>query len=363
MKDKKLKICILGDSRSPQESSYAEGMAKLGHKVHIISPQGAKIKGVKVHPIKTKVHWSVNYLVSYFKVRKILRQIKPDILHGIFVGSLTYLGVLSRFHPFMVTVFGSDVALYGKGKKPMFLRKHIVKSNLRKSDTVQVFDNDSVNYLGRKYNIPRDRFFKLYWGIDPGKTSKKKKKKFDVLFLRKSEDKYSPYVFIEAMAIVKQKFPNVRSMIVKGKNHKEIDKLIDKEGLKKNIDHVDWVDHSKINDIMNSSLMYVDSFHRKIPGSGFGWTIMESMANELPVILADNPGVSEYIKSGYDGFIYKQGDPKDLAECIIKLLKDKKLRSKIGKNGRKNLINNLNWHKNSLIEEKRYFELVRKYKR
>ncbi len=362
MKKKKLKICFMGDAR-PQDVHtplWAKSFAELGHEVHVISPYNAEIKGVKVHATKTKYNKYFNFFLSYFIIRRLIKKIKPDMINAHYLGTFTFLGVLSGFHPFMGTVWGSDVALFSQiNPITNFMFRYILK----KSDLIQVPDKATTDYLNKKYNASKKKLFLQYWGTNPEKFKPvKKRKKIQILYLRKCTYKYSTEVFINALSLVKKKFPKFTATMIKGKDFTDMRRLINKYKLNNNIKILEWIDHEKVLGLLNSSLIYVDSFQRSLPGSNFGVTVAEAMACELPVVLADNPGVNEYMKHNYDVLFYKRGDYKELAECIIKLLKNKQLREKLGKNARKTAVDKLNWNKNKFKIEKKYIELVEKYR-
>ena len=64
---------------------------------------------------------------------------------------------------------------------------------------------------------------------------------------------------------------------------------------------------------------------------GFPNVLCEAMALGLPVISTDCPsGPGEIIKDGENGRLIPVGDPKIMAETIIKLLSDKGYRRKLG---------------------------------
>lgn len=361
MKNEKLKIVYFGDARSSHMAFWSKGFAEIGHEVHIISPYKAEIEGVHVHPTKTKYNKYFNFFLTYLKMRKWIREINPDIIQAHFLGKYSFLAALINFHPFVGTVWGSDVGIFSERN---FTTNSMFKYILRKSDTIQVFDQSTIDFLSHKYKIGNNKFFLQWWGTNPKKFRPlKKRKNIDILYLRRSMSTYSTEVFIQSINLVKREFPNLRTTMIKGKDFPDMKKLIDKFGLKKNIDVFEWIPQEKVSDLLNSSLIYADSFKRDVPGSSFGLTVTQAMACELPVILCDNPGVDEYIKNNYNGLTYKGGDYKDLAKCIIRLLKDRKLREKLGKNARKTVIKELNWNINIKKIEGKYLELVEKYKR
>jgi glycosyltransferase involved in cell wall biosynthesis len=66
----------------------------------------------------------------------------------------------------------------------------------------------------------------------------------------------------------------------------------------------------------------------------FGITTLESMACGTPVCAARNGGLPEIINDGEDGFLFDGENSAMLAEGLIKLLTDDKLRNQMGSNAR-----------------------------
>lgn len=66
-------------------------------------------------------------------------------------------------------------------------------------------------------------------------------------------------------------------------------------------------------------------------------SITEAMACGLPVIASDIGGVKELVHDNETGLLFHAGDPHGLADSIIKLRDDPKLRRRMGKHGRKSI--------------------------
>ena len=67
---------------------------------------------------------------------------------------------------------------------------------------------------------------------------------------------------------------------------------------------------------------------------GFGFVYLEASANALPVIANRVGGVEDAVLDGTTGLLSEPNDPSSLAENIIKLVENPKLRAKIRGNGR-----------------------------
>ena len=67
----------------------------------------------------------------------------------------------------------------------------------------------------------------------------------------------------------------------------------------------------------------------------FGLTMLESLICGKPIIVTDAGGMPEVIKDRENGFVIKIKDSQALAERGVQLFRDKKLRKKLGENGKK----------------------------
>jgi glycosyltransferase involved in cell wall biosynthesis len=70
--------------------------------------------------------------------------------------------------------------------------------------------------------------------------------------------------------------------------------------------------------------------------------IFEYLACEKPIVASNIPNL-EFIEQQNVGILVRPEDPEELAQSIIKLVKDKKLREEMGKNGRVYVVKNHNW--------------------
>ena len=71
--------------------------------------------------------------------------------------------------------------------------------------------------------------------------------------------------------------------------------------------------------------------------------LAEYMACERPVVASDIDGVGNVLREANAGIPVPPEEPHELAQAIIRLLKDRALREEMGKNGRKYVLENLSW--------------------
>lgn len=65
----------------------------------------------------------------------------------------------------------------------------------------------------------------------------------------------------------------------------------------------------------------------------FGMVALEAMACGTPVVASDVGGLSFLVRDGETGFLVPENDPRALADCLGRLLRDPELRARLGKRG------------------------------
>src|SRR6266568_3578694 len=113
-----MKICYFGDGESIHVIRWCKHFESLGHQIHLISFKNVAIDTIHTHfidagniSVKGR-NWKV--LLKFREVKKILKQIQPDILHSHYATSYGITGALCGFHPYVITTLGSDILISSK---------------------------------------------------------------------------------------------------------------------------------------------------------------------------------------------------------------------------------------------------------
>jgi len=97
-------------------------------------------------------------------------------------------------------------------------------------------------------------------------------------------------------------------------------------------------DKKEIAEMYQASDVYVLSSYRE----GLPLTLFEAMAAGLPIVATPCNGVPYEMKDGVNGFLVNYGDIEGLKRSVLKVLDDKKLSRKFGRNN-KEKSKNYNW--------------------
>ena len=101
--------------------------------------------------------------------------------------------------------------------------------------------------------------------------------------------------------------------------------------IEKNVIFTGYLPREKIPEILNAIDILVLASKQPEP---FGLVILEAMACEKPVIAPAEGGPLDIILNGISGILVEPKNPQKIAEAIIRLLNNEKLKRKIEKEAR-----------------------------
>jgi glycosyltransferase involved in cell wall biosynthesis len=145
---------------------------------------------------------------------------------------------------------------------------------------------------------------------------------------RLTEEKGHIYL-LELARLLKKKNIKFKLLIAgSGKLHNRLQKIARSYKIDKEVKFLGFVKN------IQSFNRSIDIFLLTSLWEGFGYVIVEAMAEEKPVIAFDISSSAEIIDEGLNGYLVEKGNVEVLAEKVNLLAKDEKLRKIFGKNGR-----------------------------
>ncbi|MFA6081957.1 MAG: glycosyltransferase [Patescibacteria group bacterium] len=358
-----MKIVIASESYLPTISGVsvfarylALGMQKRGHEVHVICPS-TKMKSliemdgdVTVHRIRSRKNPfrsnHRNTIFSYRIIRKLLREIHPDVIHlqdplGTCVATLrmakkldipvvmtnhfafdyilSYLPLLKPVHPqvakiiekYLVNIYNRcdyitfpSATIRNKFNHPKLTTPAIVISN--GVNLEQFFPSFNFAEIKKQYHIP-DKQIVLHVG-------------------RLDQDKSSEMV-IETFIKLRQKHDIFMVVCGEGNRKDELIKRIQEAGESKNIAFIGFINHqTELPQFYQMSSVFVTGSNIETQGI----VALEAMASELPLVVPNAGALPELVQNGVNGYIFKPGDVDDMAEKIEQILANKKIAKEMG---------------------------------
>jgi glycosyltransferase involved in cell wall biosynthesis len=120
-------------------------------------------------PFRNYSFQKLYYFLAIPRIKNVIREFKPDILHAHYATSYGLIGAISGFHPFIISVWGSDV--YEFPLKSIF-HKMLLRYNFRKADLILSTSHTMVDQT-RKFTDKK--ILVTPFGIDLKKFYKNRK--------------------------------------------------------------------------------------------------------------------------------------------------------------------------------------------
>jgi L-malate glycosyltransferase len=285
------------------------------------------------------------YIAALPALRKCIRAFAPDIVHAHYASSYGTLAALCRFHPFILSFWGSDIYDFAK-RSP--LTAFIIRHNLRKADQVlstSIAMAEEINkYTSKKIAVTP-------FGIDPAifKHSPVQSifAKDDIVIgtTKSLEPVYGNETLIRAFAELYVRHPNLplRLLIVGGGSLLgSLKNLVHSLELGHVVVFTDSVAHTQIPAYLNMMDIYAAlSF-----SESFGVSVIEASACELPVVVTKIGGLKEVTEDQVTALQVPVNRIEETVQAFEKLILNHGLRRELGTNGRRRVIKLYNWKHN-----------------
>lgn len=343
-----MKVLILGDASNPHIIKWANVLKSSGIEIIIFSlrkgDSSSFTKGIEIVSFDSlqKITFLTNaalpkiqYLKVIPKIRSIIKEKKPDIVHAHYASSYGFLGAILNFHPFVISVWGGDVIDF---PLTSVFHRWIFKFNLMMADRILTTSNFMAQLLGKytKKSINVTPF-----GVDLSvfKTDQKfplLNEKYDAVIgcIKGLEWYYGIEYLVEAFELAVYRLPEKKLKLIivgGGAIEQKIKRMIQEKNLDEKILLTGKVDYKEIQKYHNLLDIFVAV---SVYQESFGVAVIEASACSKPVIISKVGGMIELVEDNVTGFIVPPRDIHKLADKIIKLVIDKKLRVKMGKAGR-----------------------------
>ena len=246
---------------------------------------------------------------SIYGILADINEFNPDIVHAHYAGWNGFIGALTNRHPYIITVWGSDVI----GNHGNILKREVVKYGLQKADLITTDAEHIMGHLAR-YGVQPQKIHRINFGVDtemfkPNKIVHSGK---IVVSLRSLEKIYDVQTLIRAVPYVVEEFNDVLFKIYSdGSQRQKLEQLVSKLDVSDYVDFCGKVGYNEIPRILNGADLYVST---ALSDAGIASSTAEAMACGLPCIVTDNADNRQWL-SAEQIFIHENS--KDLAYAVI----------------------------------------------
>jgi glycosyltransferase involved in cell wall biosynthesis len=338
--------------------NLADHLARRGHEVHVITshdaglPELSKENGFYIHRVKWPKVRFLGVFTFWAKIYLEIRVIKPNISHAqsLLSGIPAMMAKKLLKIPYVVWGQGSDIYLPGR------FTRMTSKPILQNADAVLALTEDMKQKMREicdrdisvvPNGIELERFEASLGERKEGNTK-------TIIFVGRLHPVKGVQYLIESMAIVHQKMPDAKLVIVgDGPERSRLEGLAEKLNLNSCIRFEGKVPQENIPQLMHQA----DVFALSSLSESFGIVNLEAMAAGLPIVATKVGGIPDIVEEGVNGYLVNAKNPEEIAERLMILLGNDKIREEmVAKNREKAKL--YTWDKVTDTMEKIYFECL-----
>ena len=327
-------ICYVADASSVHVHRWASFFLDEGHQVSIITDVSGDIPGAEVYNVGDLlpsvripgISAGLQIMAKVRHIRRIIRVIQPDIVHGHYATNYGFLAALSGFQPLFQTVHGSDVLVDASGS---WEQRWFVRYALQKAVRITVVADhmaERVSAMG----IPTERLLVHQYGVDTDRFSppveSSVRGQYRIVSTRMFEWKYNVGELVHAASFVIARVPRAEFVLAgDGTDRDQIEGLVAASGVGASISLVGRQSHGDIPDLLRSAAVYVSTSVT----DGTSLSLLEAMACGAFPVVTDIPGNRSWVVDGENGFLFPTGNPEVLSDRIAMALEDQDLRANV----------------------------------
>jgi glycosyltransferase involved in cell wall biosynthesis len=341
-----------------------------GYESHVITPcplTPKDIQGTHLYPLKRKIGAKglkkyLDYLSQIFQIRFYIRNIKPDLLNVLFLTDYGFFGALCRFHPYVVTPWGSDILRHPYQKKFWLISN---KFSLKSSDLIFCNSKPMHQVLVGKLEVPEEKIKDITWnGVDRTifnshncdylRDKHKLKNKVILFSNRNLEPIYNIdrilRMFADLNRILRE---SVLLVAGDGSQREVLLKLCVKLQLNKSVIFLGRLSPYLMSDYLNIADIYIT-----VPQSdSCSGSLLEAFACEKIVIASDIPANKVWIENSRNGWLVNPENKEEFTSVCLHAIKQP-LKDKEIKNNLRVIKKQADYYTNMLRVEKEFSRLI-----
>ena len=367
-----MRILYFSKNYTPHDHRFVSSLSKTKHEVFYLKLE-ANQRQVEDRPVPSNIQqilWAggrrefrwrdVPRLT--FDLRRLTREIKPDLIHAGPIQNCAFIAALSGFRPILTMCWGYDLVQDADRNSWM---KWVTRYTLKRSAyfvSDAQFTRDKAVALGM--NPETTTIFP--WGVDiehfhpkkvesvaltgeavskgrQKKATSANRKSFTLFCNRTWEEIYGVDVLAKAFVKVAAVNPDIDLVLLGGGSQGAyIRQILMRAGVMERVHFGGQVAYNELPRWYQMADIYVSPSH--VDGSSV--SLMEALACGVPCLVSDIPGNKEWIVEGENGWLFRDGDPDHLAERISWAIKIRRDLKKISESARKTAEERANWKRN-----------------
>ncbi len=354
-----MRVLYCSENYSPHDHRFLSALSDTEHEIYWLRleeggrlqesrPLPDAIRRVAWRAAAKRTRW-LDYVHLKRNFQKTVEEIRPNVIHAGPVQRVALLPALADAHPLISMSWGFDLL---QDARRDWVWGAATRFVLGKSDWF-LSDCQTVRQIALAYGVLEERSVVFPWGVDLGlfhpRDREDERRRFGferdlvLVHTRSWEPRYGVDVMLEGFRLACQKEGNIRLIMLGGGSQQEwVQAFIHKNGLDDRVHFYGYQENERLAGFYRAADIYVSASH--IDGSSVA--LMEAMACGCPALVSDIPSNLEWVEHNRQGWVFRDGDARDLAEKLILLSRNKESLLEAGKKARAKTENDADWGKN-----------------
>jgi glycosyltransferase involved in cell wall biosynthesis len=312
---------MLGNAAVVHTQRWVEYFRARGHEVQVwsLEPGPAEL-GARPLPTSALPQF-LRYPLAAPALRRALDAFQPDLVDAHYVPNYGLLGVLSGHRPLVVTAWGSDLLVMGRGP----WRRARARFVLERADLV-LTDAENLAAAARALGATAERTWCIPWGVPveryvPGAE----RQPGLMLSTRMMEPVYDLATVIEGVKPVLEQRPEAELVMAgDGSLRASLESLAARRLPAKRWQFVGRLDAAA----MAAWLGRADLFLSASLSDSTSVSLLEAMASGAVPVVSDIEGNREWVSDGEGARLFAPGDPGALTRAVERALADESWRTR-----------------------------------
>jgi L-malate glycosyltransferase len=307
------------------------GLQNQGHEIFVaVRPNNQWEKKLHFLPSQNLIQIPLRNSADIFSAQKLARFIKEkeiEIIHAHVARDYPIAAMASRL-----------------SKAPLTITRHLTyplgslhRLTFKQAKRVIAVSNGVAESLVKKQLVEQRKIVVIYNGVETDALEKiernsKSNENLVIATIGELREHKGQDDFIRAAAIIAQKHPNVKFLII-GQDNSEsqayriyLERLVEELNLKNHIIFTGWMDNPR--EIYGAFDIFVSSAQSE----PFGLVIAESMASGKAIVATKTVGARELLTDNESGKLVSIGNIEQLAKAIGEFVNDERLCRTFGEN-------------------------------
>ena len=352
-----MKIIYFSPGYTTHDHRFLKAISENGHEVFFVQLEGSQ-RQVEDRPVPEEVQqvlWKGGRGRFRWRdlprltcdLRRLTKEIKPDLVHAGPVQTCAFIAILSGFRPVLTMSWGFDLMEDVHKSKWM---EWVTRYTLSHS----TFFTSDANVTCEKaiaYGMDREKTVVFPWGVDLERFNVSKSKRENVetftLFCNRSwETRYGVDVLARAFVLATQRSENVDLILLgSGSQANRIRQILNTGGVLDRVTFGGQVSQTELPGWYGMADLYISPSY--VDGSSV--SLMEALACGLPCLVSDIPANKEWVRENEDGWLFPAGDAGALAEKILAAMDQREKLPQMGRASRRSAEQRADWKKNSEV--------------